>query len=79
MENVLVCLTPDPRQSEAALAEALRLSRELNAPLTEVQIYPESWRGPLEARPRAWVLRSDDPAPALKGFAARNRITHIVA
>ncbi len=78
MEKVLACLTPDRSQSEAALTQAERLARELNAPLTVVQVYPEAWRGPVRPHPSAWQLRTDEPAEALKRFAARNRITRVV-
>jgi len=77
--GVLACLTLDESQSEAALAKAARLARELNAPLRVVQLYPAAWRGPLKAHPTAWHLRSDDPDEVLRRFAARNRITHLVA
>jgi hypothetical protein len=76
--GVLACLTLEENQSEAALVESARLARELNAPLKVVQLYPEAWRGPLKPHTSAWHLRSDDPVEALRRFAARNRITHIV-
>ncbi len=76
---VLACLTLDQPQSEAALAVAVRLARELNAPLTVVQLYPAAWTGPLRPHGSAWHLRSDDPVKALRRFAAQNRVTHIVS
>jgi len=76
--SVLACLTLDEPQSEAALAEASRLARELNAELSVVQLYPAAWRGPLKPHASAWHLKSDDPVSALRRFAARNRITHFV-
>lgn len=77
--GVLACLTVDEAQAAAALEEASRLARELKAPLSVVRLYPEAWKGPLKPHATAWHLRSDDPMPALRRFAARNRITHLVA
>lgn len=76
---VLACLTVDERKAAAVLAEAERLARELKAPLSVVHLYPEAWRGPLRAHPTAWHLKSDEPAEAVKRFAARRRITHILS
>jgi isopentenyldiphosphate isomerase len=61
------------------LAEAARLAKELNAPLTVVQLYPAAWSGPMSSHPGAWHLTSDEPAEAVKRFAARRRITHILS
>jgi hypothetical protein len=76
---VLACLTPDERKAAAVLAEAALLAEELKAPLTIVELYPEAWSGPLRAHPNAWHLKSDEPAEAVKRFAARRRITHILS
>lgn len=76
--GVLACLTLDDAQSEAALARAERLARELKATLAVVRVYPAGWRGPVKPHPRAWHLRSDEPAEALRRFAALRRVTHVV-
>ena len=76
---VLVCLTPDESRAAAVFAEAALLAEELKAPLTVVHLYPENWGGPLRAHPNAWHLKSDEPAEAVKRFAARRRITHILS
>ena len=75
---VLACLTPDDRKAAAVLAEAARLAEELKAPLSVVQVYPRAWSGSLREYPSAWHLRTDEPAEALKKFAARRRFTHIL-
>ena len=77
--SVLACLTLDEVRSETAMSEAVCLARELNAPLTVVQLYPPGWRGPFKPHSSAWHLKSEDPVSALRRFVARNRITHIVA
>ncbi|MBI2790099.1 MAG: hypothetical protein HYX59_15615 [Elusimicrobia bacterium] len=76
---ILACLTPDERKAAEVLAEAARLSEELNAPLSVVHLYPADWNGPLCEHPTAWHLKSDEPAEAVKRFAARRRITHILS
>lgn len=75
---VLACLTPDERKAAEVLAEAERLSEDLKAPLSVVHLYPAAWRGPLRAHPTAWHLKSDEPAEAVKRFAARRRFSHIL-
>lgn len=76
---VLACLTVDERKAAAVLAEAERLAEELKATLSVVHLYPAAWSGPLREHPAAWHLRSDEPAEAVKRFAARRRITHILS
>lgn len=76
---VLACLTPDERKAAAVLAEAENLARELDAPLTILQLYPAAWRGPMKGHPNAWHLRSDEPAEAVRAFAARRRFTYILS
>lgn len=76
---VLACLTVDERKAAAVLAEAERLAQELKAPLSVVHLYPADWNGPLRAHPTAWHLKSDEPAEAVKRFAARRRITYILS
>lgn len=76
---VLACLTPDEKKAAEVLAEAARLAEDLKAPLSVVNLYPAAWSGPLRAHPTAWHLKSDEPAEALKRFAARRRFTHILS
>lgn len=76
---VLACLTRDERRAAEVLAEAARLAKELKAPLSVIHLYPAAWSGPLRAHPAAWHLKSDEPAEAVKRFAARRRITHILS
>lgn len=76
---VLACLAPDERKAAEVLAEAARLAEELKAPLSVVHLYPAEWSGPLRAHPAAWHLKSDEPAEAVKRFAARRRFTHILS
>lgn len=75
---VLACLSPDERKAASVLAEAARLAEDLNAPLSVVHLYPADWSGPLRVNSSAWHLKSDEPAAALKLFAARRRFTHIL-
>lgn len=75
---MLACLTPDERKAAGVLAEAARLAAELKAPLIVVRVYPAAWSGPLSAHPSAWHLKTDEPGEALRRFAARRRITHIL-
>lgn len=76
---VLACLTPDERKAAAVLSEAVRLAEALKAPLSVVHLYPAAWGEPLRAHPSAWHLKSDEPAEAVRRFAARRRFTHILA
>ena len=76
---VLACLTVDERRAVEVLAEASRLAEKLKAPLSVVHLYPAVWTGPLRAHPSAWHLKSDEPAEAVRRFAARRRITHILS
>lgn len=75
---VLACLTSDERKAAAVLAETVQLAETLKASLSVVNLYPAAWSGPLKAHPSAWHLKSDEPAEAMKRFAARRRITHIL-
>ena len=76
---VLACLPHDDLKADAVLADAARLAKKLNAPLSVVQLYPAAWSGPLRAHPTAWHLKSDEPAEAVKRFTSRRRITHILS
>lgn len=76
--SVLACVPCDASDAAAILTEAQLLAGELNAPLSIVHLYPAAWSGPLRTHPCAWHLKTDEPAEAVRRFAARRRITHIV-
>jgi uncharacterized protein (DUF1810 family) len=75
---VLACLPCDDEDAAAVLAAAEGLAAALDAALSVVRLYPRGWRGPRRSPPDAWHLESDEPLEALRRFAARRRVTHLV-
>jgi hypothetical protein len=76
--EILACVPRDEERAAAVLAEADRLAAELKASVCVVHLYPGGWKGPVRAHPSAWHLITDQPAAAVRRFAALRRFSRVV-